>query len=64
MIWQNSWWLWKVVRPPMGIWMPWLSSWRWGSLRVAKKNEKMAKQLEETHKQLANQMEKTIYEES
>jgi len=31
---------------------------------IQKKNERMAKQLEEKHKQLANQVEKTFYEES
>jgi hypothetical protein len=58
----------------MGTWMLELSSWKcWhkGSRRrmgevqeIQKKNERMAKQLEEKHKQLANQVEKTFYEES
>ncbi len=33
-------------------------------LELQKENEKMEKQLEETDKQLANQIQKTIYEES
>jgi hypothetical protein len=33
-------------------------------LELQKENEKMAKQLEETHKQLANQVKKTLYEEN
>jgi hypothetical protein len=32
-------------------------------LELHKNYEKMAKQLEETHKQLTNQVEKTFYEE-
>ncbi len=33
-------------------------------LELQKENEKMGKQLEETQKQLANQMEKTFYEKN
>jgi hypothetical protein len=33
-------------------------------LELQKENEKMEKQLEETHNQLVNQVEKTLYEKS
>jgi len=60
--------------PPMGIWMSWFNSWKCWHRRLGRrmgkfkscrnKMKRMAEQLEETQKQLANQVEKTFYEES